>query len=621
MLRLRRREMVVSSTLLWQRLLRDREANAPWQRLRRNLLLFLQLLILTGLVIALARPYLPVPAVVSGSVVVLLDGSASMLATDVAPTRFEVARKEVERIIGRLSGGDQMTLILVGRTPQTLVAASADREALRGALSEAAARPLVADWEAAFALAAGAAQGFEEARIAVVSDGGLPARLPLLPAEIVYVPVGASGANLAISALATRPAANGIQAFAAVTNYGPEARQALISISLDGRLHDSRRLEIGALETETLTWELDGEVGLIEAGLSEHEPEYLREDDAAAAVHQGGATRRILLVTAGNRFLETALTLLPGVEAFKVAPDRLPEELEQFDLLVYDSVPLPRSTPNTNLLVVNPLPTVAEPAAAEPLLTITGSFTNTAVIEVADEPLLANVLWSDVHVREATAVTAPWAETLVAAEGGPLLLAGERAGRRIAILPFRLQDSDLPLQIAFPVLVANITGWLSPGQAFDGPTSLVPGDSLVIRPPAGVEAITVLGPGGTTWVEEVGAEPAVFGDTNVLGAYQVLFRERGVDRPAGGFAVNLIATSESNINPAPSIRVGQTEVRTAGESNVGQQELWPWLGVAALLLLIVEWWVYHQGPRLPRRSGLAGARAWAARLRHRMSPG
>ena len=46
MLRLRRREVPVSSTMLWQRLMQDREANAPWQRLRRNLLLLLQLLML-----------------------------------------------------------------------------------------------------------------------------------------------------------------------------------------------------------------------------------------------------------------------------------------------------------------------------------------------------------------------------------------------------------------------------------------------------------------------------------------------------------------------------------------------------------------------------------------------
>src|SRR5205085_3608932 len=76
MLKLRRREVEVSSTILWQLLMRDREANAPWQRLRRNLLLMLQLLLLIALVLALARPFWRVPTVASGTLVVLLDGSA-----------------------------------------------------------------------------------------------------------------------------------------------------------------------------------------------------------------------------------------------------------------------------------------------------------------------------------------------------------------------------------------------------------------------------------------------------------------------------------------------------------------------------------------------------------------
>ena len=42
MLRLRRREVTISSTFLWRQVLQDREANSPWQRLRRNLLLLLQ---------------------------------------------------------------------------------------------------------------------------------------------------------------------------------------------------------------------------------------------------------------------------------------------------------------------------------------------------------------------------------------------------------------------------------------------------------------------------------------------------------------------------------------------------------------------------------------------------
>ena len=76
MLRLRRREVLVSSTFLWQQVLQDNEANTPWQRLRRNLLLLLQLLILALLAFALARPFVVVPAVSTGQIALLLDASA-----------------------------------------------------------------------------------------------------------------------------------------------------------------------------------------------------------------------------------------------------------------------------------------------------------------------------------------------------------------------------------------------------------------------------------------------------------------------------------------------------------------------------------------------------------------
>src|SRR5512137_1479728 len=137
MLKLRRREVEVSSTLLWQLLLRDREANAPWQKLKRNLLLFLQLLMLAALVFALARPFIKVPVVAAGTVVVLLDASASMGATDVAPSRFEAARAAARRLIDGLGANGQMALILVGHQPEVLASSTADKEGLRTALGRA----------------------------------------------------------------------------------------------------------------------------------------------------------------------------------------------------------------------------------------------------------------------------------------------------------------------------------------------------------------------------------------------------------------------------------------------------------------------------------------------------
>lgn len=595
MLRLRRREVMVSSTLLWQKLLRDREANAPWQKLRRNLLLILQLLILGALALALARPFLPVPTVVSGSVVVLLDASASMQATDVAPNRFQVAKNEVEQLINQLSGNSQMTLIWVGQTPTVLAAATNDRATLRTALAQTAPDTTAADWSAAFALATGAAQGFQNAHVVVISDGGLPQDLPTLPAELVYIPIGQSGENLALSALATRKTETGIQLFASVSNEGMVDRQSLLSLHLGNTLFDSRRITVPAGNTANITWELPPETAVLTATLTTDEQDYLPQDNIAWAVHDGGVNNRVLLVTEGNLFLERIYSVLPGVEVFKAAPGS-DLTAESFDLYIFDNTPLPTPPPAADLFIINP-----QAGETADLLDVTGAFSNTVAIRLADSPLLQFVDWRNVHIQQAQQVAAPWAQPLVQAEGGPLLLIGEQNGHRVAVFTFALEASDLPLQIAFPILMANLTSWLNPGQAFDTAASLQPGSPVPLVPAASTTAVFVTKPDGIAWTAEVGQGDLLFAETQQLGLYHVALQDNTDTRAAGTFAVNLFNPLESHIQPANNLAIGQTAVETAtAEENIGQRELWHWLLAIAFAILLVEWWVHHRGAQLPK---------------------
>ncbi len=595
MLRLRRQEMMVSSTLLWQKLLRDREANAPWQKLRRNLLLILQLLILAALVVALARPFIPVPAIISGSVVVLLDGSASMQATDVTPNRFSAAQAKVEDLINGLSGADQMTIILVGRTPLVLTPPTGDRTALRRALATAQVEQGEGDWAAAAALATGAAQGFRDARIVVVSDGGVPSNLPAMPAETIYVAIGEQGDNLSLSALATRDGPEGTELFASVTNHSASQQSALVSLRLDGVLHDSRRVTIPAGESANLTWPLPANVSAIETHLSDNEQDYLALDDTAWAVHQGGVRNRTLLVTPGNLFLEQIYAVLPGIDAFKTSPDSEPTTNDQpFDLYVYDGVPLPDPLPAADILVLHP------PGSVPDLFTVTGAFSDTTTIRVTDSPLLQFVDWGSVNIRQAQQVTTPGLQTLVESVGGPLILVGERGQHRLALITFDLHDSDLPLQVAFPILMANLTGWLTPGQAFDNAANLQPGDPIQLTPATSATGVSVQRPDGTVWSTPVEAADLLFTDTGQPGLYQVTVRDNAGERAAGAFAVNLFSTDESRILPAATLDLGQKTAISASGSDIGQRELWPWLAALALFILVVEWWVQHRGARLPQ---------------------
>lgn len=609
MLRLRRREQPVSSTWLWRELVRDRAANAPWQRLRRNLLLLLQLLILAALVLALARPALPLPGLGGGNAIVLLDASASMQAADgTTGTRFDDARAAVDRLIGGLSGNDRLTLIHVGRAPQVLAAASADRPALRRALAAAAPENAAADWAAAFALAAGSAQGLADPRIVIVSDGGLPDGLPPLPGEVSFVPVGRAGDNLAISAQAARPSGGGADLLVVVDNPGTTPRSALLSLTLDGALYDSRRIELDAGGQSAQTWSLPDAAGVVEARLAVRDslPDYLPLDDRAWTLLDAGTERRVLLISEGNLFLERFFAVLPGAELFRATPDEagplLAEAGLPFDIVVYDGVPLPPGPLPGNALVFNPQNPLAADEGDAPLLTTTDVFTATTAVRVADDPLLANVDWRALSVAEAQLVEAPRLETLVEAEGGPLLLAGEVDGRRVAVFAFDLRASDLPLQIAFPVIMANITAWLSPGRAIAADDNLQPGATVSLLPDTRAASVTVTLPDGSAWQQDIDrAAPVLFDQTQQTGVYRLAFRDdTGATQPGGAFAVNFFDAAESRIQPATALQLGSAEVTGDAAGLEGLREVWPWLLAGGLVVLLVEWWVtYRRALRRP----------------------
>ena len=133
LLKLRRDEAVVPSTLLWTRLVADVEANAPWQRLRRSLLFFLQLLLVVALALLAARPFLERPAGLARDIVLVMDTSASMAATDVVPDRLTAAKQVAIEALKDLPTGGKVSLIAADRTSRIVVNESGDLARVRHA--------------------------------------------------------------------------------------------------------------------------------------------------------------------------------------------------------------------------------------------------------------------------------------------------------------------------------------------------------------------------------------------------------------------------------------------------------------------------------------------------------
>lgn len=136
-LKLKREPVEVPSTYLWARTIEDLHVNSLLQRLRRSLLLFLQLLAVALAALALLRPGMQGETSGQGRMVFLLDTSASMQATDVEDdaNRFEQARRLIGERIDRMSDSDTAMLVTFSDRPDTVQAFTSDRRRLRDALS------------------------------------------------------------------------------------------------------------------------------------------------------------------------------------------------------------------------------------------------------------------------------------------------------------------------------------------------------------------------------------------------------------------------------------------------------------------------------------------------------
>ncbi|HEY5436626.1 MAG TPA: VWA domain-containing protein, partial [Candidatus Limnocylindrales bacterium] len=533
LLKLRRDEAVVPSTLLWHKLVADVEANAPWQRLRRSLLLLLQLLLVLIFAFLAARPFVERPAGLAGDIVLVVDTSASMQATDVAPNRLEAAKALALEALKDLPAGGKVSVIAAGRTARVVANGTSDLGRVKQAIASITATSDVGDLGDALRLASALAARSGDAEILVATDASITA-VPkgTLDAPVRVLRVGRAQDNQAIVALAVRTAPSGLShsAFVSVANLGLEMVQRTLEVYADGQLRDSRTLTLDPqLRTDVTIDDIDDpnrpasvvEVRLVAKDASSTGvADMLGVDDRAWAIVPPAALRTVLLVSNGDPYLETALSYLPDTELYGVTPAEYGPGTrpELFDLVIFEGY-LPAELPAKPILAIAPPKTSA-------LGSVTGTLTNPGIGTLdPSDPVLRYVDLTTVHISEARKMELPaWARAVVPGPAGaPLLYAGSLVGRPAAVLAFEPRRSDLPLQVAFPVLLANLAGELLGGS--EAPLdAIAPGAPVTLAIPDGALGVRVQRPDGTTddlLAPTKEAASVTFARTDLLGVYTV----------------------------------------------------------------------------------------------------
>jgi Mg-chelatase subunit ChlD len=633
LLKLRRREVEVSSVYLWRQVIRDVQANAPLQKLRKNLLLLLQLLLLTALIVAVARPFLTVRALGGENVIVILDGSASMQSRDEGGSRFDAARRAARKMVDGMGRGDAMMVVLATARTRVLAPFTSDRSELRAALDRARPGDTATNLRDALALSISAgrsrrAQRSDTNQIYILSDGAFEALddLSTEGVRIDFLKFGRRAENVGIVAMDVRRSfAEGqtVQAFVAIHNAGAQSRTCVLSLLRDDQLVDAREVRIPARgNTAEVIPVPRGDRGLLEARID------LRDDlDVDNVAYAQLAPRRevnVLLVSAGNFFLEKALVLDPDVNVTRVSPGGYAGQ-SGYDVVIFDRCAPGDRPPTTD----DRRPTTEAMSRGGPLgpgnllyvgasgagspVAVTGRATHPTILDVKAHPVTRFVSFPNALAIERALTARPlgWGMTLVEANTGPLVVAGEREGRRALYVGFDVDrgNSNLGLKVAFPIFVVGAVQWLAarPGSEsgrqvraggvvpIDAPPEVaLPSGSrgslpALGRAGGGVRTVTVTDPDGRRFSVPVQGRTALFDATERRGIYTAT-----IGKERRRFAVNLLSSAETDTRPADRIALG---ARTLGGNTQGvrtTREAWRWLAVLAVALLALEWLVYHR---------------------------
>jgi len=585
---LKRKRVVrlVSSTFLWQKFLAETQASAPFQKLRKNWLLIIQIILLTLVVLALMRPFFKTNARPAELRVVILDTSASMQATDESPSRFEKARSEALKWIDGLANSDQMVILQAGANTEVKQSATSEKAALRRALQACECSDGPTRLVPALRMAESLVRDQRRAEIHLFSDGAVPelSEFENKALPLIYHRVGKGSNNAGIIALDVRanpedPRQRAV--YTSVANFSSNSIQTEVELLLDDRLLETRPLNLPAGEAVPQVFKVsqsrDGVFTLRLTGKDD-----LAADNQASIVSLLPKPVKVLLVSRANRLLEKAFRAVPNVE-LSTATD-LTDPAVEFDFVVLDDV-TPTVWPGGNVLAIHV-------ANSNWIQKVTLVESPPIVDWRASHPLLRYSGFDNVQVMQSLTAKAPtWAVSLADAPQAPIMLAGELGRQRIIWIGFDILESNWPLRVSFPIFIANAVEWLNPANARTRQLLIKAGDAfrLPLTQPEKTAQITL--PGGRTKTLQIepNANEFVFGETYKQGIYRLRLGTNSM-----AFCVDLLDVAESNIQPRDELQLGKYTKVTATTVRRTNMELWRSIAALGLLALLGEWWYYHR---------------------------
>jgi len=529
-----------------------------------------------------------------------------MNATDLAPSRLAVARDRARQVIAGLRAIDDMAIVAAGTQPHVVCGLTGHQRTLREALDQVNATDGPTSVGAAVALARGLVGDAANARIVVVSDGCFPDSEELLKApDVDFLVTGSRVGNIGITRFQVRRSLLdpvGFQILTEITNHSEESAECRLELELGNQVIDVVPLNLAPGQTFRKTFDQTSQSGgRLVARLNSADA--LAADNTAQALLPGREQIPVLLVSAGNLFLEKVFEANSLVR-LQVATE-LPEVIPQRTLVVLHRQ-VPEKLPPGSIFVVDPDGSCDLWKAGDELESAV------AVKQDKGSLLLANIRLDNVLLPAARKLefNSPPQVLVSAQTGDPLLAAVERPEGKILVLTTNLDQGDLPLRIAFPILAANALGWFS-GLTGDLQEALPAGATFTYTLPANQPTddarLELSPPHGPARPIALEGKETTLGPFDQCGVWSVGWklpeRVTGAQRRGGEaepaapaplleIACNLSNPAESDLR-TPEAVLTHPAPRTLA-AGIFTRPVWFLLLVLALVLTAVEWFLYHR---------------------------
>jgi VWA domain-containing protein/aerotolerance regulator-like protein len=641
-LKLRRKEEVIGSTLLWRRALEDLRVNAPFQKLKGNLLLLLQLLILLGLGLALSRPFMPgLAGDHKSGFVLLIDNSASMNTRDVeGQTRLAAARNSAIAEIEKIGSNALIAVVSFASQPVIVSGFSSDPSQLKKAVAGIKPTGSDTDLSAALKVADGMAGslgrdsanriGRGRCRLVVFSDAALPEddpiKAPFLVGEsgeegtvedVELRSIGQESDNFGITSFEARRSPGGAtQVFVRVANWGREkaSRDLRIFALGDSSALDVKELllEPGQQKTENLSVRLSSEMTVLRAELSSGDA--LADDDVAWAVLPPSSKLKVLAYSDDLYFLKNAIRKLPlgryappeilPVSRLPGPGEAAPLAWQKMDLVIFDGC-VPSSLPvSGGYFFIAPEKKLPLERAG-----VGEEITSPGIVDWDHTHALTRFTsFGNLLVAKARPIVLGHGQiNLLETTGGAIVAAWQRDNLRIVTIGFDLYESNWPLLASFPIFFVNSADWLAAASPKWSGAGLRCGEPLKLDAALWAESVrngsvivSIKKPDNSSEKLELRlGHPRVFSGTEMPGVYSVSGGSRGVKAL---FGCAVLSNRESRNRARDSLKFAVSGVRGASWQLAGNtenvsrsgREIWKYFAIAALALMLIEWHVYNR---------------------------